>query len=189
MFKRNSEIKYSYKTKTIENCYSLFSLSLIGQNNVQERRTVTAITDSCGGRCTDARRIKYMNKQTHGSTIKDYYGSTCTDAQGSTCTDVSTDSTVVYTDSTGVYRSPFPYIYTKGMGLHGGMSKDVFTGRTVLRGRTCVYDEYGMHGPIRLSIEPVWKHVSTDAVGKVQKGFSYNDTLYQGTQVQMKLQS
>ena len=64
------------------------------------------------------------------------------------------------------------YIYTKGRGMNGGMSKDVSTVNVVEQGITNQYYVYGRHKS-KLGI-------GTDAVWKVQKGISYADDLKKG---------
>ena len=54
---------------------------------------------------------------------------------------------VVSSEITGVNRSKCLDISTKGTVVHGGTSTDVSMEKTVLCGRMCVHDKYGMHGP------------------------------------------
>ena len=55
--------------------------------------------------------------------------------------DVYTGSMGIYTDSTDVHRSRFPYISTQGRVVHRGTSEDVSMVNMVVRGRMNVYDE------------------------------------------------
>ena len=88
----------------------------------------------------------------------------------SMCTDVSTENT-------GMNGSTFSDSYTKNTGVHRGTYMDVCTGNTVLRESTIAYDEYGMHGTKRSSVEPGRNNLSTNTVGMVRKGLSYADAL------------
>ena len=136
------------------------SHDFVGQNNRQTRITVTVIKDDCGGTCMDARGSPYTDTQEIGGTNKNYFGNTCTDDLRSARTEVSTASTVVR-------RIMCLYIPTKSAAMHGVTSTGGSTVKTVVRGRTNAYDEYGRYKPIR--------DIGTDVVGKVWKGIRYAD--------------
>ena len=66
-----------------------------------------------------------------------------------------------------------PYIYTKGVGVHGVVSAYDYMVKTVIRGRTNAYGKYGRYKPI--------SYTSIDIVGKLHKGVSYDYALHQGS--------
>ena len=74
-----------------------------------------------------------MAKQEHRITSKYAHGITFTDDNGRTFT-------YVFTETTGIHRSMWPDIYTKGTGLHGVSSMGVSTEKTVVQIRMCVFD-------------------------------------------------
>ena len=86
--------------------------------------------------------------------------------------DIYTESAGVFTESTGVNRRMWPYIYTKNKGVHRGTFTDISIVGKVLRGRKDTYDEYRRY-------KPKWD-ICTDALGKVQKGVDYADALQKG---------
>ena len=86
------------------------------------------------------------------------------DACGNMCTDISTEST-------DVHRITCPYIYTKGTGVHRGTSTEVSMINRLLQGRTNLYDKYEIYEPKQ--------YIVMNAVGKEQKGVSYDDALQQ----------
>ena len=86
----------------------------------------------------------------------------CTDDIGSACTEVSNESTEVC-------GSMCPYLPNKRTGVNGVTSTDDSLVKTVVRGRTNVYDKYGRYKLIG--------YIGTGIVGKVQKGIRYADSL------------
>ena len=136
----------------------------VGQNCIHTRETSTAIVDSHGGTCTDARGSPCTDTHIRVSTSKDACGITCTDDRGITCTDVSTDSK-------DVHISTCPYISTKCMGMHRVMSTYNYMVNTVVGGRTNLYENYRRYETKR--------NIGTDVVGKVWKGIRYTDALQQ----------
>ena len=61
--------------------------------------------------------------------------------------DISTESTVVSNDITGVNVSTCPYISTKGTGVNGCMSTGVSMVNTLVQGRTNAYEKYWRYNP------------------------------------------
>ena len=57
------------------------------------------------------------------------------------------------------------------------MSIDVSVGKMAICGSTCTYHEYRMHEPKQESIESDTKHIGKEALVKLWKGVSYDDTL------------
>ena len=86
----------------------------------------------------------------------------CTDGLGGVCN-------VVSTESMGVRGRTFPYIPTKGTGMHGFMYMENSMVKMVVRGRTNAYDEYGRYETIR--------DIGMGIVKKVRKGISYDDAI------------
>ena len=136
-------------------------------NNIQTCGIATASTDDSVITCTDDSGSTCTKKR-HRNMRRDDHERTCTCDHRSTCKYLSTDST-------GMHGSTCYYISTEIMGMNRGTSMDISTGKTVIRGSTCTYDYYRMHQPRRVSIDPCRKHIVTDSVVKVRKGFGYTD--------------
>ena len=80
--------------------------------------------------------------------------------------------TDISTYSKGVHGILLPYIFSKVPGVHIVTSTDESEVKTVVCGRTNVYDKCGRYKPIQ--------DIGTDIVKKVRKGISYDDALHQG---------